>query len=71
MFIKGGPEPRENEINRSWVRSVSIDFQTLFLDLVQNTYPVRFSYLLSSSNVCKAPRDLRKFPQKCQKIARF
>jgi len=37
--------------------------------MVQNTSLVRFSYLLRLGNFCKAPRDMRKFPQKCQKIA--
>ena len=40
-----------------------------FFELVQNTTLVRFSYLLRLCNFCKAPRDMRKFPQKCQKIA--
>jgi len=31
---------------------------------------VRFSYLLRHSNLCKCPRTLRKFPQKCQKMTR-
>jgi len=30
---------------------------------------VRFSYLLHHCNLCKGPRTLRKFLQKCQKIA--
>jgi len=30
---------------------------------------VHFSYLLHHGNLCKGPWTLRKFPQKCQKIA--
>ena len=37
--------------------------------LVQNICSVRFSYLLRLSIFCQTPRDIRKFPQKCQKIA--
>ena len=44
-------------------------FSDPFFDLVQNTSLVRFSYLLRLCNFCKAPRDMRKFLQKCQKIA--
>ena len=40
-----------------------------FFELVQNTAFVRFSYLFRLCNFCKAPRDMRKFLQKCQKIA--
>ena len=40
-----------------------------FFELVQNTTLVRFSYLLRLCNFWKTPWDLRKFPQKCQKIA--
>ena len=40
-----------------------------FFDLVQNICSVRCSYLLRLSIFCKAPQDMRKFPQKCQKIA--
>jgi len=39
------------------------------LHLVQNICSVCFSYLLRLSIFCKGPRDMRKFPQKCQKIA--
>jgi len=61
--------PSKMKSRRSLVRNVRIDFRTLFFDLVQNICPVRFSYLLRLSIFCKAPRDMRKFPQKCQKIA--
>jgi len=44
-----------------------------FSDLVQNICLVRFSYLLRLhfrlSIFSKAPRDMRKFPQKCHNIA--
>ena len=46
-----------------------IDFPTLFFELVQKTCQVHFSYLRRHGNFCKDPRTLRKFPQKCQKIA--
>ena len=67
--LKDGPEPLENEINKI-LRSKREDrFLDHFSDLVQNICSVRFSYLLRLSIFCKAPRDMRKFPQKCQKIA--
>jgi len=69
VFIKGGPEPLENEINKI-LRSKREDrFSDHFSDLVQNICSVCFLYLLRLSIFCKAPRDMRKFPQKCQKIA--
>ena len=46
-----------------------IDFPTLFLKWYQKHVQVRFSYLLWNDNFCKGLRTLRKFPQKCQKIA--
>jgi len=67
---KGGPEPLENEINKILGSKRDEDrFLDNFFDLVQNICLVRFSYLLRLSIFCKAPRDMRKFPQKCQKIA--
>jgi len=67
--LRGGPEPLENEINKI-LRSKREDrFSDHFSDLVQNICSVRFSYLLRLSIFCKAPTDMRKFPQKCKKIA--
>ena len=40
-----------------------------FLELVQKTCQVYFSYLLRHANLCKGHQTLRKFLQKCQKIA--
>jgi len=67
--LKGGPEPLENEINQISGSKREDWFSDHFFDLVQNICSVRFSYLLRLSIFCKAPRDMRKFPQKCQKIA--
>ena len=66
---KRGHEPDIKKINEILVRNARIDFQTPFFELVQNSSLVRFLYLLRLSNFCKASRDMRKFPQKCQKIA--
>jgi len=67
--IKGGPEPLEKEIHEILGSKCEDRFSDPFFDWVQNTSLVRFSYLLRLCNFCKAPRDMRKFPQKCQKIA--
>ena len=67
--LKGGPEPLENEINQILGSKFEDRFSDHFSDLVQNICSVQFSYLLRLSIFCKAPRDMRKFPQKCQKIA--
>ena len=67
--LKGGPEPLENEINQILGSKFEDRFSDHFSDLVQNICSVQFSYLLRLCNFCKAPRDMRKFPQKCQKIA--
>ena len=67
-LIKGGPEPLENEINKILGLKREDRFSDHFSDLVQNICSVLFSYLLRLSIFCNAPRDLRKFPQKCQKI---
>jgi len=42
-----------------------------FFELVQNTSLIYFSYLPRLCNLCKAPQDMRKFLQKCHKIARW
>ena len=68
-LLKGGPEPLENEINKILGSKREDRFSDHFSDLVQNIYSVRFSYLLRLSIFCQAPRDMPKFPQKCQKIA--
>jgi len=67
--IKGGPEPLEKEIHEILGSKREDRFSDPFFDWVQNISLVRFSYLLRMCNFCKAPRDMRKFPQKCQKIA--
>jgi len=67
--LKGEREPFENEINKISGSKREDRFSDHFSDLVQNICPVRFSYLLRLSIFCKAPRDMRKFPQQCQKIA--
>jgi len=66
---KGGPEPSEKEIHEILGSKREDRFPDPFFDLVQNTSLDCFSYLLRLCNFCKAPRDMRKFPQKCQKIA--
>jgi len=68
-MIKSGPEPLENEINKMLGSKREDGFSDHFSDLVQNICSVRFSYLLRLSIFCNAPQDMRKFPQKCQKIA--
>ena len=53
-------------------RNVRIDFLTLFLNWYK--IPLRsfqVSYLLRLCNFCKAPRDMQKFPQNCQKITGY
>ena len=70
--IKGGPEPLEKEINEILGSKREDRFSDPFFELVQNTTLVRFvpaSPLQFLCNFCKAPRDMRNFPQKCQKIA--
>jgi len=69
LQLKGGPEPLENEINKILGSKREDRFSDHFSDLVQNICSVHFSYLLRLSIFCKAPRDMRKFPQKCQKTA--
>jgi len=69
IYFKGGPEPLENEINKIWGSKREDRFSDHFPDLVQNICSIPFSCLLRLSIFCKAPRDMRKFPQKCQKIA--
>ena len=68
MFM-GGPEPLEKEIHEILGSKREDRFSDPFFDWVQNASLIRFSYLLRLCNFCKAPRDMRKFPQKCQKIA--
>ena len=71
LQVRGGPEPLENEINKVLGSKREDRFSDHFSGLVQNICSVRFSYLLRLSIFCnlKAPRDMQKFPQKCQKIA--
>jgi len=68
-LLKGGPEPLKKEIHDILGSKREDRFSDPFFDYVQTTSLVRFSYLLRLCNFCKAPRDMRKFPQKCQKIA--
>jgi len=68
-MFKGGPEPLQKEINGILGSKREDRLSDPFFELVQNTTLVRFSYLLRLCNFCKAPRDMQKFPQKCQKIA--
>jgi len=68
-FLKGGTEPLENEFNEILGLKREDRFSDHFSDLVPNICSVCFSYLLRLSIFCKASRDMRKFPQKCQKIA--
>jgi len=67
--VKGGPEPLEKEINEILGSKRENRLFDTFFELVQNTALDRLSYLQRLCNFCKAPRDMRKFPQKCQKIA--
>ena len=69
MMFKSGPEPLEKEINEILDSKREDRLFDPFFEVVQNTSLDRFSYLLRLCNFCKAPRDMRKFPQKCQKIA--
>jgi len=66
---KGGPEPLEKKKDEISGSKREDRLSDPFFELVQNTRLVRFSYLLRLCNFCKAPRDMQKFPQKCQKIA--
>ena len=67
--FKGGPEPLEKKIHQI-LGSKREDriFRPFFKTGTKNLRFV-FSYLLHYCNLCKDPRTLRKFPQKCQKIA--
>jgi len=67
--FKGGPEPLEEEIHEILGSKREDRFSTPFFEVIQNTCQVHFSYLLRFGNFCKGPRTLRKWPQKCQKIA--
>jgi len=42
---------------------------SIFRPFFWNGCQVRFSYIFHHGTLCKGPRTLRKFPQKCQKIA--
>jgi len=68
-IVKGGPEPLEKEIHEMLGSKREDRFFNPFFELVQKTCHVQFLYLLRHGNFCKAPRTLRKFLQKCQKIA--
>jgi len=68
-FLKGGPEPADKEIHEILGSKREDRFSDPFFDSVQNKSLGHFSYLLWLCNFCKAPLDMRKFSQKCQKIA--
>jgi len=68
-FNKGGPEPLEKEINEILGSKREDRLSDPFFEPVQNTTLDHFSYLRRLCNFCKVPRDMQKFPQKCQKIA--
>jgi len=69
QYLKGGPEPLEKEINEILGSKREDRLSDPFFELIQNTTLVSLSYLLRLGNFCKFPRKMRKFPQKCQKIA--
>jgi len=69
VLLRVDLNPLQKKATSSEVRNVMIDFPTLFLKWYQKDVKVRFSYLLWHDNFCKGPRTLRKFSQKCQKIA--
>jgi len=64
--LQCGPKALVKNLRDKRVRIVSY-----FLTLIhcQNTTFVRFAYLVRLCNLGKTPEDMRKFPQKCQKIA--
>ena len=62
-------DPLEKEINEIFGSKREDRLSDPFFEMVHNATLIRFSYLLRLCNFCKAPRDMRKFPQKCQKIA--
>jgi len=62
LFLRVDLNPLKKKAMSSYVRNV--------MKWYQKHVKVRFSYLVWHDNFCKGPRTLRKFPQKCQKIAR-
>jgi len=64
-ILKGGPEPFESKIHEILCSTI---FQPFFWSGTKNVSG-SFLYLLRLGNFCKGPQTLRKFPQKCQKIA--
>jgi len=69
LFVRVDLNPLDKKLTRSLVRSVRIDFWTIFLIWYNIPLWFVYSYLLRLCNFCKAPRDMRNFPQKRQKIA--
>jgi len=59
LFLKGGPEPLEKDINEILGSKHEDQISDPFFELVPNTTLVRFSYLLRLCNFCKAPRDMQ------------
>jgi len=67
--LKSGPEPLEKESHEFLGSERNDRLSNPFLKWYQKYVKVRFSYRLCHDNFCKGPWTLRKFPQKCQKIA--
>jgi len=67
LNVKGGPEHSKKKFTLGSKREDR--FSNPFFELVPKTCQVHFSYLFRLGNFCKGPRTLRKFLQKCQKIA--
>ena len=70
FFVRGGPEPLEKECHEILTSKREDRFSDPFFELVKKTCQVQFLDLLRLGNFWKGPRTLRKFPQKCQNIAR-
>jgi len=68
--LQGAPQPLEKEIDETLDSKREDRFSNPFFELVQKTCQVRFWYLLRHGIACKGPRTLRRFPHRCQKIAR-
>jgi len=69
IHFKGGPEPLEKESHEFLGSKRDDRFSNPFFEMVPKTCQGRFSCLLWNDNFYKGPRTLRKFPQKCQKVA--
>jgi len=67
--LKGGPEPLEKEIHKIFGSKREDRFSDPFLKLVKKNSGSFFRTCFITVIYVKDPRTLRKFPQKCQKIA--